>query len=159
MRSRTISKYVEIPYSRRYRLQQPVICAPAAPPGPGVTVNHRQPNPSPPGAASGPYHATNGDYLALTRSRAARGAQAALARPPDGGTTGHRRHPARPTHAAHAARSSAALAGRRCARLAAIGADSGPLLARRLLPRRARQARTATALRRHCDLHERGKRG
>ena len=50
------------------RLQQPVTCAPAAPPGPGVTMDHCQASPGPPGAASGPYNATKGIDLATARS-------------------------------------------------------------------------------------------
>ena len=42
--------------------------ATSAPLTPNVTLDHHQASPSPPGAASGAYNATNGDYLALARS-------------------------------------------------------------------------------------------
>ena len=43
-----------------------------APAGPGVAVGHSQANPSPPGAASGPYGKPNSGNLAPARSRVAR---------------------------------------------------------------------------------------
>ena len=108
---------------------------------------HPQRDPGPPLGQPQPTWSRLGAMRRTKRRRSracqiapARGAQTALARRPPRRTAGRRGRPTRPTYAAHATAIYADQAGRRCVRVAAVAADSGPVQAPRQPPRCGRSA-------------------